>query len=64
MDAIIEMALNCLTEKQRRRYILYLHGASLTEIARKESISIVTAFESIKLAKRKIKKRLAHLKNT
>ena len=64
MNDVIEMAMDCLTETQRRRYIRYLHGDTLTHIAKIEEKAVRTIKDSVELAKKKIKKRLSHLKNT
>jgi len=61
---IVGFALSCLTDKQRRRYVMYLNGATLTQIAEKEQISVVTVHLAIKSIKKKIKSRLEHLKTT
>lgn len=60
----IEIILQVLTPTQRRRYELYLKGYTLTHIAKIEGVSVVSVWESIKLAKKHAKKKLSYLKNT
>lgn len=60
----IKLVLAQMTPVQRRRYRRYLKGWSLTKIAGVEDVSIQSVQESIFLAKKKVKKRLGHLKST
>jgi DNA-directed RNA polymerase specialized sigma24 family protein len=59
---VIDLAMDCLTEIQRRRYLRYLHGETLTYIAVIEGVSVSSVRESIKFAEKKLKKRLHTLK--
>ena len=63
-NAIVKFALSCLTAKQRRRYMMHLNGATLTQIAENEGVSVVAVHFSVYFAKKKVKKHLEHLKNT
>ena len=60
----LQLALQNMTPTQRRRYKHYINGWGLTDIARKEGVSIEAVRQSIDYAKRTAKKRLGHLKNT
>ena len=60
-DKIIQYAMACLTDTQRRRYALRLHGMSYSDIAEREGVSIKCVWTSVFLSKRKVKREISHL---
>lgn len=55
--ALIKSALNLLTEKQRRRYLLHIvHGMTMREIASIENTAAQVVHRSIAQAKKKIQR--------
>ena len=59
--ALLKKVLDCLTETQRRRMLLFIEGWSLRKIAEQEGANYKSVEESIKAAQKKIQK---FLKNT
>lgn len=57
-----EQVLKAMTEKQARRYALFFDGETMTEIARKEGVSIGAVSICLKNAERRAKNRLKLLK--
>jgi DNA-binding CsgD family transcriptional regulator len=60
----MDLILANMTERQRRRYRLYLKGKTYTQIAIIEGISQPAAYHSIKSAEKRVKKRLKLLIKT
>ncbi len=60
----MKLILDSMTAIQRRRFKLYRKGWTLTRIAEKEGVSVVSVWESINLAQKTAKKKLSYLKNT
>lgn len=52
-----------LTDKQHRRYTMYLSGMTLDEIAKKECSGLTSVWQSVNQAKKKLKKFSKHTKN-
>lgn len=61
METVRELAQKCLTETQKRRFLMYLEGLSTVKIAEIEGCNQKSVWESIKAAKNKMKQ---NLKNT
>lgn len=61
METVRELAKKCLTETQKRRFLMYLEGLSTVKIAEIEGCNQKSVWESIKAAKNKMKQ---NLKNT
>lgn len=59
--ALLKEVLDCLTETQRRRMLLFIEGWSFRKIAEQEDANYKSVEESIKAAQKKIQK---FLKNT
>ena len=59
--ALLKEVLDCLTETQRRRMLLFIEGWSFRNIAEQEGTNHKSVEESIKAAQKKIQK---FLKNT
>ena len=58
----LKIVLNTMTKLQKRRYLYYLKGWSLTRIAKKEGVSVKSIHISLKSAKKRAKKRLNTVK--
>ena len=59
--ALLKEVLDCLTETQRRRMLLFIEGWSFRNIAEQEGTNHKSVEESIKAAQKKIQK---YLKST
>ena len=54
----LKLVLSQMTIIQRRRYLYFLKGWTLTKIAQKEGVSVNSVKKSIHFAKKRVGKRL------
>jgi hypothetical protein len=62
MNKDVQAALGCMTETQRRRYLFWLKGWSLTRIALKDGVSPEAVRQSINSGKMRASHRIGSLK--
>ena len=61
-EDLLVLVLDVMTPTQRRRYLLWIGGATMTFIAEREGASVNSVRKSIISAKKRAKKRLGGLK--